>query len=207
MTANNFTHQTIALAGISQATFLVQQLATQGEVNKIALESSIGSLLKIDAPSVIEVFGNLSALKLGLEQLKQQINGYQIANPEQARYAASLVFLEQQLTKNPKMLQQLRIGIEKAQAQVEYFELLHENVIANLADLYVHTISTLEPRILVNGDERYLSRNDIINKIRVCLLAGIRSALLWRQCGGAKWKFLWYRKRLQEEVNFLLTQV
>jgi high frequency lysogenization protein len=105
------------------------------------------------------------------------------------------------------MLEQIRWGIEKAQAQADYFEVLHDNVLANLGDLYLNTISTLEPRVLVNGDEHYLSRTDIIHKIRASLLAGIRAALLWRQCGGAKWKFLLYRKKLQDEVNFLLTQV
>jgi high frequency lysogenization protein len=60
---------------------------------------------------------------------------------------------------------------------------------------------------MVNGDEQYLSRTETVNKIRALLLAGIRSALLWRQCGGARWKFLFYRKKLHDEAKFLLTQV
>lgn len=206
MSLNTFTNQTIALAGIAQATALVEQLATTGTADPVAFKASIGSLLKIDSDSVTDVFGGLSGLKLGLEQFHQQING-SVTHSEQARYAAALVFLERQLADQPKMLKTIQIGIEKAQAQAEYFDALHENVLANLGDLYYNTISTLQPRIMVNGDERYLSRPDIVNKIRALLLAGIRSALLWRQCGGARWKFLFYQKKLENEAKFLLTQV
>jgi high frequency lysogenization protein len=60
---------------------------------------------------------------------------------------------------------------------------------------------------MVNGDADYLSRVDIANKIRACLLAGIRSVLLWRQCGGTRWKFLFHRKKMQVELERLLKQV
>lgn len=206
MSLNTFTNQTIALAGIAQATVLVNQLATTGIADSLAFRTSIGSLLKIDSGSVTDVFGNISGLKLGLEQFQQQISGF-VTHSEEARYAAALVFLERQLNDQPKMLNTILIGIEKAQAQAEYFDMLHENVLANLGDIYYSTISTLQPRIMVNGDERYLSRPEIVNKIRALLLAGIRSAVLWQQCGGARWKFLFYRKKLQAEAKFLLTQV
>ena len=206
MSLNTFTNQTIALAGIAQATALVDQLATTGTADPVAFKASISSLLKIDSDSVTDVFGGLTGLKLGLAQFQQQISG-SVTHSEQARYAAALVFLERQLSDQPDMLKKIRIGIEKAQAQAEYFDVLHENVLANLGDLYYNTISTLQPRIMVNGDERYLSRPDIVNKIRALLLAGIRSTLLWRQCGGARWKFLFYRKKLENEANRLLTRV
>lgn len=206
MSLNTFTNQTIALAGVAQATALVHQLATTGTADPAALRASISSLLKIDSSSVTDIFGGLSGVKLGLEQFQQQISG-DVTHSESARYAAALVFLEQQLAEQPKILNTIHIGIQKAQAQADYFDLLHENVLANLGDLYYNTISTLQPRIMVNGDELYLSRPDTVNKIRALLLAGIRATLLWRQCGGARWKFLFYRKKLENEAKFLLTQV
>lgn len=207
MQLKTITNQTIALAGIAQAAALVQQLATTGTADTSAMEASIGSVLKIDSDSVIDVYGSLAGIKLGLEQLNQQMTGYKINNPEQARYSASLVFLENQLAGRPEMLKTIQIGVEKAQAQTEHFGLLHENVLANLGDIYVNTISKLQPRIMVNGETDYLSRPDIANKIRACLLAGIRSAILWKQCGGARWKFLFYRKKIQAELQALLKQV
>lgn len=208
MSLNTTTNQTIALAGIAQTCLLVQQLATTGTADNLAIETSISSILKIDSDGVLDIYGNLEQLKPGLLQLKEQLSARAIANPEQARYAASLVFLEKQLSNRPEMLKKIQSGIEVAQAQSESFNgLMHENVLANLGDLYHSTISTLQPRIMVNGEEEYLAQPNIVNKIRALLLAGIRSTMLWRQCGGARWKFLFFRKKLQDEIGFLLSEI
>jgi high frequency lysogenization protein len=207
MQLKTLTNQTIALAGITQAAALVQQLATTGKADTVALEASISSILKIDSASVLDIYGGLEHLKLGLTQLDEQITGYKITDSQQARYCATLVFLEQRLSKESRMLNTIQIGIVKAEAQAEQFGLLHENVFANLADIYQSTLSNLQPRVMVNGEATYLERADIANKIRACLLAGIRSALLWRQCGGTRWKFLFYRKKIQTELQQLLKQV
>jgi len=207
MSLNNITNQTIALAGISQACLLVQQLATTGTADNAAIETSINSILQIDSDGVIDIYGGLSNLKPGLKQLEQQLLSKTIADPEQARYAASLVFLEKQLSNRPEMLTKISTGISIAQAQSENFGTLHENVLANLGDLYHSTISTLQPRIMVNGEQEYLSQPNTVNKIRSLLLSGIRASMLWRQCGGARWKFLFFRKKLQDEIEHLLTQI
>lgn len=207
MSLHNTTNQTIAMAGIVQACSLVQQLATTGNADSVALETSIGSLLKIDADSVLDVYGGLGGIRYGLQQLDLQLGGKVLTNPEQARYAAQLVYLQKQLAKRPDMLQTIQTGIAKAQAQAEHFGVLHENVLANLADLYHGTISTLQPRIMVHGDQQYLGTQNTVNKIRALLLAGIRATLLWRQCGGSRWKLLLFRKKLQDEARFLLTQI
>lgn len=207
MQLNTFTNQTIALAGIAQVAVLVQQLATTGTCDQQALEASIGSVLKIDSDGVAEIYGGLAGLKLGFEQLNGQLTGEKLPNPDQARYAAAMVFLERKLADRKDFLGTIQAGIVKAQTQSEQFGLLHENVLANLGDLYHTTISTLQPRIMVNGEQQYLSRPDIANKIRALLLAGIRSALLWRQCGGTRWKFIFYRRKIQAELQKLIKQI
>ncbi len=206
MSLQSITNQTIALAAISQACLLVQQLATSGKVDNVAIEASINSILTIDSDSVLDIYGSLDNIKPGLKQMQLQLTGRTIADPEQARYAASLVFLQQQLANRPAMLEEISTGIAKAQLQAESYGIMHENVIANLGDLYHSTISTLQPRIMVNGEQEYLSQPYTVNRIRAVLLSGIRAALLWRQCGGARWKFLLFRKKLQDEVKFLLSQ-
>jgi high frequency lysogenization protein len=100
------------------------------------------------------------------------------------------------------------MGIEVAQAQAESFgSVMHENVLANLGDLYHSTISTLQPRIMVNGEQEFLALPNTVNKIRALLLAGIRASMLWRQCGGARWNFLVFRKKLQDESIKLLAEL
>lgn len=207
MELKTVTNQTIALAGIAQVAVLVQQLATKGTCDQEAMEASIGSILKIDSDTVVEIYGGLSGLKLGFEQLNGQIMGDKPPDPEQARYAASIVFLEKKLSNRKDLLATIQTGIYKAQIQSEQFGILHENVLANLGDLYQRTVSTIQPRIMVNGDQVFLSRPDIANKIRTLLLAGIRSCLLWRQCGGSRWKFIFYRNKIQTELLNLIKQI
>ncbi len=207
MSLNTTTNQAIALAGLSQACLLVQQIATTGTADNAAIETSINSILKVDSEGVIDIYGKLSNLKPGLKQLEQQLLNKTAADHDQARYAASLVILEKQLANRPEMLAKISTGIAVAQAQSESFGILHENVLAKLGDLYHNTISTLQPRIMVNGEQEYLGQPNTVNKIRALLLAGIRATMLWRQCGGARWKFLFFRKKLQDEIQFLLSQV
>lgn len=208
MSLNTITNQTIALAGISQSCLLVQQLAKTGTADSSVAETCISSLLKIDSDSVIDIYSSLEQLKPGLLQLKEQLGSRSIADPEQARYAASLVFLEKQLSNRPEMLNKIKTGIDIAQAQSESFNgVMHENVLANLGDLYHSTISTLQPRIMVNGEQEFLALPNTVNKIRALLLAGIRASMLWRQCGGTRWKFIIFRKRLQDEIVRLLAEI
>lgn len=208
MSLNTITNQTIALAGLAQACLSVQQLATTGTADSILVETNLNSLLKIDSDGVLDIYGDLEQIKVGLEQLDKQLAARTIADPEQARYAASIVFLERQLAKRPDMLDKISTGISLAQAQSESFGgVMHENVVANLGDVYHSTISTMPPRIMVNGKEEYLGLPNTVNKIRALLLSGIRAAILWRQCGGAKWKFLFFRHKLRLEIEFLLRSI
>lgn len=207
MQLKSITNQTIALAGIAQAAVLVQQMATKGVSEPQATEASIGSILKIDSDSVADIYGGLSGLRLGLEQLGGQINGTRLPDREQARYATMIVVLQDKLSKRKDLLDKIQAGIKNAQTQSEMFGLLHENVLANLGEIYHSTVSTLQPRILVNGEQSYLTRTDTANKIRALLLAGIRSAVLWRQCGGSRWKFIFQRGKIQDELEKLIKQV
>ncbi|MBT5223680.1 MAG: high frequency lysogenization protein HflD [Gammaproteobacteria bacterium] len=207
MSFKTITYQTIALAGITQATYLVQQLATQGEADKEAMQASLGSLLALEVDNPVDIYGGLPGIKLGLEQLQMQLKTPSVPNPEIARYAASLVFLETNFSENQMMQKNVHDKLKIALAQSEHFGKMHENVIANLADIYHSTISTMNPRIMVNGDQAFLSKSEVINKIRALLLSGIRSAMLWKQCGGSRWRFIFFRQKMRTEIEFLLSEL
>lgn len=198
------TNQTIALAGLTQAVHLVQSIAKTGSADPETMEVSIGSVLKINADDVLDVFGGLDKLKTGLKVLERQLGGPHVIDPDLARYAASLIFLERKLQSQPKMLETIRAGVEKATAQAAHFGIVHENVLANLAALYQATISQLRPRVMVQGEPIHLTNPANAEKIRSLLLAGIRSAVLWRQCGGSRWKLLIFRRKMLDEVRRLL---
>ena len=202
---DNFESRTLALAGVFRAAALADTLANHGSIDEAELGSSIESIFVTDPDNVVEVYGSVSNLHTGLMTLVQQLGkDNRERNIDIARYVVSMLFLERQLSKNRQMLDTLADGIEVAEKQAEHFSLTHENVVANLADLYTRTISQLGHRIMVNGEQHYLTTTAISNKIRTVLLAGIRSAVLWQQLGGRRWHILLQRRRYVETAqNFI----
>lgn len=194
------TNQAIALAGLSQAVQLVKNIARNGSADAEDLETCISSLLKINADSVPEVYGGVDKLANGLKLLVRQLGPSDAVDTEMARYAAALIYLEGKYRRQDAMIKTVRAGIERATVQAAHFGAAHENVLAGLADLYQNSISRLNPRVVVVGDQIHLENPNNANKIRALLLAGIRSAWLWRQCGGSRLGFLLNRRKLRDEA-------
>ena len=197
----------IALAGVFQAADLATQIAHRGMADSDAMEASIHSLFQIDADSVEAVFGGIAGVAVGLRVLHQQLAGTGGRKMETTRYVISLLHLERKLKNNQAMLRTIRSGIENSNARLDHFPLLHSNILAGLASLYTETISTLKPRIMVQGDPLHLQNQDNIDKIRALLLAGIRAAMLWRQCGGGRLSILLGRKRLLGVSHELVQEI
>ena len=197
----------LALAGLLQACRLVQQVAHGRPRDTQALEASIGSIFKLDADSALEVYGNLAGLHTGLELVQQQLEG-RPAKPdlELSRYAIAILHLERKLGQQPQLLQRISTGVEMALSQADYFSLIHPTVIASLAETYQQTVSTLTPRIMVQGDQQQLDNPDNASWIRALLLAAIRSAVLWRQAGGSRWKLLLSRRKVVAAAQRWLEQ-
>jgi len=200
------THEhAMALAGLFQAVTLVQQVAQEGSADAEPFESSISSILRIDADNTDAVFGSHQHLARGLQILCQQLGKEKSRqDAELMRYAVSLMFLERQLMRDAKMLTKVRDGIDAATLQTEHFPVTHENVLARLADTYATTVSQLRPRIMVHGKPEYLNTPANANRIRALLLAGMRAAVLWRQLGGNRLRLLWTRKSIVRCAQGLL---
>ena len=199
------TDSTLALAGIIQATKQVQEIAYHGAADQAVFEICIRSLFETKPQDTASVYGGASGVRKGLILLTEQLGDQQHKRDmELTKYVISVMHLERKLVRKPDMLKTIALGIEKAREQTSYFSLTHENVIANLADLYINTISTLTPRIIVNGEHGYLSDPDNANKVRALLLAAIRSAVLWRQCGGNRLQLLLNRKKITQTAERIL---
>lgn len=207
MTNKTLTNQTIALAGVALSVYLVQRIARSGTADTDDLETCVSSVLKINADSVADVYGGLEKLKTGLHVLKRQLGSGEGVDQELARYAASLVLLEAKFQDLPRMQQAVRNGVELAVTKAAHFGLSHDNVFASLADLYQNTFSQLRPRVMIQGEPVHLNHSDKANRIRTLLLAGIRSLVLWRQCGGGRWQFLFHRRKMLDEATRLLQAV
>ncbi len=69
--------------------------------------------------------------------------------------------------------------------------------------MYADTISTFRMRIQVTGDPNVLQQEENAAKVRALLLAGIRSAVLWRQSGGRRWQLIFTRRKIIDNAKQL----
>ena len=174
--------QTLALAAVAQAGFLVHQLAQHGLAAQDKLNPLINSLFALNPGSVTDIYGEPGKLRLGLQLIVEIIEDgtSSPANAETVRYVLGLLHLQQQLSRNTPMLDAIGSALTalgqrfQDDSRTEDAALLKE-----LAKLYQGSISKLGKRIQVRGDMRFLQNENVADKVRVMLFAGIRAAVLW----------------------------
>jgi len=190
--------RTIALSALLQAVTLVQQLAETGNIDRDEFETLLTSLIATDAPNTEAVYGNLSKLRTGIEQLNNQLSKNKDKKDVQIlRYVIGLLHLERKLAKRPAMMDLIGREIDQIPQQIDYFgDINNPQVVARFADIYHRTISELSPRIHVLGDPTILQHADNVNRVRALLLAGIRAAMLWHQKGGRRWHFVFQSNKI-----------
>ncbi|KAG1682791.1 tRNA-specific 2-thiouridylase MnmA [Nymphon striatum] len=180
-----------------------------GTIDQNLLDTCVNSILTDDADSAADLYGSIGNLKTGFSSMIHQLGSGQISpdgkpkNMEATRYALGLLHLEKKLNNNPELFGKLIEGIKETQKKLDFFDVGHENIIAKLADVYAGTISTMSPKIMVKGDQNFLSKPQNAAKIRTLLLAGIRAALLWRQAG----ELLFEKGKLQRQADTFLKQM
>ncbi|MBB3140267.1 high frequency lysogenization protein HflD [Halomonas organivorans] len=195
--------QALALAGVFQAASLVDDLAKTGHVDQRAWDTLIHATLDTDPASFEAIYGgHPNNLRRGLETLEGML-GRRQANPVVMRYGFSMLMLMSKLRNDNDMMDTLGARLTRIQGQAEHFGETHENVIASLGEAYQDTISTFKSRIVVQGDPSLLQSRMMPERVRACLLAGIRFALLWHQQGGRRWKLMFQRGALKKALDEL----
>lgn len=204
--ARNLGDATLALAGVFQSVYLVREIAHHGTAEQALLEVCIRSVFELDPTNTDSVYGGRAGLRTGLQLVSAQLGGVPGKRDfEIAKYVVSVLHLERKVVSNLSLMQRLRDGIERIKTQADYFSSCsHENVVAGMADLYLNTISTLTPRIIVSGNHGHLNNPGNANKVRALLLAAIRSAVLWRQNGGSRIQLLFRRRQIAQEADRLI---
>lgn len=206
--SGTITDRVLAMAGIIQACRCVQQIARNGMTDAEAFSTSVNSLFINNANTTDEVYAGRENLLPGLRLATKLFSSQQDAESvEVMRYCLTVIQLERSLSKHADMLDQVGNGIEKAHNQAEHFSTTHSNVLANLAGLYSDTLSTLNPRIMVNGDQVHIGNSENVNRIRSLLLAAVRSAVLWRQKGGSRLQLIFFRKSYLNEINRIIDAI
>lgn len=217
----NLHDQTIALAALYQCIKTIDELARTGSAAEHDIQVCIESLFIFDAPTTEAVYGSIVDLKSGFTGLVNQLNGESYIQDESdkstkknqsinltlAQYAIGVMHLQKKLSKNASNLETVTNRLETAKRQSEIFSAtLHENVLANIADIYSESVSTLAAKIMIQGDQNHLSNPLIVNKIRSLLLAAVRAAILWNQLGGRRWHIIFRRNKILKMADTILNQ-
>ena len=216
---SNWEQQTLALSAVVHAAQLVRDLAHSGEAPALELETSVSPLLVLNAPDVGGIYTNLAGMLRGLRRLEALVgNQRSQEHTEVVHYTLGMLVLRNKLMSNNEMQEVLHrrlqhisplIGGEESMiedSQVAGFS-TQEHSFQQLAKLYQDTISTLSYRVQVQGRVDFLKDEKVANRIRACLLAGIRSAVLWYQLGARRWRLVVYRRRIQHTAANLARRI
>jgi high frequency lysogenization protein len=199
--------RTLAFAGVFQATELVRQAACHGTWSGFAATSCLGSLFRMEADSVESIYGGPTRLKLGIETMLSVLKG-EPRHMDALRYSVGLLQIERKFRRREQIQRMVGEGLERiAECGKHLDQHEREDLQAQqISELYAQTVSTIEPRIVVNAKPQFLRAQRTVDWVRTLLMAGLRSAYLWDQLGGGRLELVFGRKKICREAESLLLE-
>ncbi len=198
--SNPFDDRVLALAGLLQALTQVRRIADTGQSENQQVQVMLDSVFRIDASSAEAVYGDASQLRGGLRQLHDYLaNGSK--DEALGKLALAVLQLERRFIRSDAMTRKVQADLRRLTGEANTLGSAHPDVIADLGRLYADTISTLRPRVMVQGNPHYLGQAGVVSEIRALLLAALRSAVLWRQMGGSLWDFVFRRREMAAAIS------
>ena len=204
MSFSRIEQQAIALGGVAQAARLVDQISKTGSYPVEFLEPSIQSLFAFDVDSIEQVYGGIPGVKLGLQNLSSVLASRQAdESRDLVRYIFSILHLERKFAASQEMMSVIHTRLEHTRFRAEHFSDNIQDACHSISGIYQDTLSKLKFRVKVTGSQDHLQNSQNADIIRALLLAGLRSAFLWRQLGGRRWMLLVQRKQLLHAAQSL----
>jgi len=194
----------MALAGLLQCGHLVSGIARSGLIAEDSITGSLASIFVTNPDETIDVYQNGTGVRTGLRLLIEILDdGNYAEHSETIRYSHTLIKLEKRLRSKREILHRVGAGIRDIQEHQTLNGLTanSEEILERLSSLYEHTLSAVEPRIRVLGLQKHLRNEKNTNRIRSLLLAGLRSAVLWRQLGGTLPGLILGRRSIVESAH------
>ena len=190
-------NETISLGAIYQACNEIKKIAWQGEINSNVIEPLINSVYQTTSEDIENVYINIKRLNSGLDFLRRQLVGDAFSRDgEVSRYFEAIGILIKNMNKKEEIFIKLREELTQQSMPIKEDNLDQHALF--LSDLYLSTVSKVEPRIIVNGDNKYLTDKKNAAMIRTLLLCAIRSYVLWQQSGGSKFRLFMFKKKIAE---------
>ncbi len=211
-------NRALALAGVFQATQLTHMTAlggrqSMGESGLFYFEQLIKASLNIrpsqgNSQQTLDFFHQLADVSLGLKSFESCLTQPFSSAPKSRlpklastklpmSYAMALLHLEKKVYANPQFVKIIEQSQQKILKQLSFFDhnYSHPSIIANLAQTYVATAGSINPRIMVRGNAEAFKDAAHTNRIRASLFTGLQMAHLWRELGGSSWDFVFFGKR------------
>lgn len=193
--------QTIALGGVVQAARIVDLAAKTGSWPREFAEASIHSLFRFDPESVEAVFGTAHGVRMGLEQLSASLRmSQEPSHADTLRYALAILQLEKRFSAREDLQAIVRSRLQHTAFKSEIFSNEIRGLCANISAIYQDTLSTLSYRVKVTGSAQHLANPLVADLVRATLLAGVRSAMLWRQLGGSRLRLFFSRGAIRDSA-------
>jgi high frequency lysogenization protein len=190
-------NETIALGAIYQASNEIKKIAWEGIITKNIVQPLIYSIYQTTSEDIEDIYINTKRLNPGLDFLRKQLVGDAFSkDAEVTRYFEAIGILVKNMKKNEKVILSLRDELSNSSKEVREDNL--DDHAETLSKLYLRTVSKVEPRIIVNGDNKHLTDSKNASMIRALLMSAIRSYILWQQSGGSKLRIFLFRKKIAE---------
>jgi high frequency lysogenization protein len=188
-------NETIALGAIYQASNEIKKIAWEGVITKNIIQPLIYSIYQTTSDDIRDIYINTKRLNPGLDFLRKQLVGDVFSkDAEVTRYFEAIGILVKNMKKNEKVILSLRDELSNNSKEVREDNL--DDHAETLSKLYLRTVSKVEPRIIVNGDNKHLTDSKNASMIRALLMSAIRSYILWQQSGGSRLRIFLFRKKI-----------
>lgn len=196
MSQKNLHNQALALTGVAQFLCAAHQIAAHGRGTQDQLDAALAAIFCTDPDTADDVLAGRAAIEQGIGFMRRQFGLIKSGSEDAlvARNMGQVLRLTARLVHRQEALTGIRAAIDRARLADS------SEAPAILDQAYQDHISPIPPRIMVPGHPSYLNNPVLVQQIRSHLLAAIRCAVLWRQCGGRFWHLVLYRRKYDQAV-------
>lgn len=203
-------NETLALAAQFQAVSQIVRIARFGSCDEVAAATIIRGIIITNPNTCFDIY-EPGKLLSGYRQLISSFGGEgasaaQGDNFEISKLTFQIISLADAIRKNSAIFDKLGNDIDSLRDFVlsrnenyenaNASEILNEDIIARMAELYQSLISPNFPKLVIFGEQQYLSNLKNQQLIRALLLGCIRAVVLWQQLGCKKLTLFLRRKSI-----------
>ena len=207
---SNWEYRILAVSCTLQCAQLIDKIAREGVADQTTAAELQEPLFVLNPRTDAEVFPRPSVLVPGLTLVATLSRGGSLRSLQTiVQYALGMLRLADGVLGNKQLASQIRHGIDsidRSAPEAQGPSAGYEQTRA-LAAVYKATLSKFPRPIQIQGSAAMLSNEDNAASIRALLLAGVRSALFWRQLEGRRWQLLFFRNRMSKTASQLKKQV